>query len=502
MNDLRQAVEMLQSLAGSYHRFSPKKGEKSTYDSIFFAGLLDGSIRSDRDAVLLLFGSEDISSTYRSFKSRFCTKLEHELLTVEIDRKKDGDLVWALVECSRKSVLVRLYYSYGKDIAAISTVRETIALAEKYHLTQTQLEMLRLLQQDAQLRGDLKDFEFYTARRKEVLRMASAEMETEEEYLRIATIAARNSTPPPKDIEHSLLALQSIEVRYGDVEGYGFRMALFRLKNYVHSIMGNHEAAVDCCNETEYFYRKYPQFASQIRMAEVFHRRMSELILMGKMSEAKYDATRLVSVLQEGTPNWYYSMTNYFELCMQLLDFQEAAEVLVKLEKYVQKKDADRSLKERVRIYKGYLWYCHHSGWATRQGSNLEKYEFIHQLPQFSKSDFIHSKDDKQGANFAVIVLDFLLHLHSDKLYDINEEAFAKYEQRYMKNLSVRSNIFAKILRIILKMDRPVDVLSEAIEPYLKQLSELPRMLDTAEILPFESVWEHILEKMKKLTVA
>lgn len=496
MESLHEAAELLQRLSGGFHRFCAEKGKKPSADTVFFIGLLNRTICTDRDGSKVLFGTDTCPSTYRSFKSRFCSKLSEALLAVPIDKQQEGEVAWALVECARKAVIVRLCFSFGKNIAALDAVREALAIAEKYHISDVQTEMLRHLQHDAQVRGDMKEFEVITAKRRAALHAAAAAMETEEEYLRIATAASRYSVIPPEVAARATEAMHTLEERYRTVENYGYRIALFRLKLYGYSIAGNHEAAVECCNEAEKYYKIYPQFASSVRLAEVYYRRMSEYILCGKIEDAKNDAGRISGVLREGTQNWGNFMINYFELCMQTLNFTEAASVLGRLERYAANKTTGRAIKERVKLYKGYLWYCHHSGWAEETGNRLTDYIPKQRLPVRSKADYTFSQEDKHGANFALVTLDFLMQLHSGDAYSFSEEACAKYEQRYMKDTPTRAGIFMKLFRLLLHSDSTVSEISAVAVPLLDELASLPRSLDAGEILPFEQLWKHIVGRI------
>ncbi|MBK9246567.1 MAG: hypothetical protein IPM69_00265 [Ignavibacteria bacterium] len=495
MNELRQTAELLQRLTTGKHRFSTKKGEKPTGDALFFSGLLDGSIRTDRDAARLLFGSEENTVAYRSAKSRLYKRLEKELLTVKIDRKKDGEYQWALVECMRMSLIIKMLSSYGKSIAALAYCNYTLTIATEYQLTNIQYEMLRLLQLDAEARGNRKDFESLTTRRKEVARRAAAEVEIEEEYLRIMTITARNSAPDNTDINRAFQALRSLEERFAKEESYSYRAALFRLKVQVYSITGDHAASVESCNEFDRFYDKYPKFSTALRRGEVSHRRVAEYILMRKRDEAKAESKVLKALLPEGTPNWCYCMINYIELCLQMLEFAEAAEAVTQLEKYVKKRDTLLMFKEQVKLYKGYLWYAHQSGWAFKLGADLGQYPFVRRAPSVTKADFTFSQKDKQGANFAFIVLLFLKHLHADTLHKMSENSLKKYEQRYRKDKPTRAFTFSKILQAVLSKQASVEQIIAVCTPLLSKLSELPRTLDSAEILQFEPLWEHIIQR-------
>lgn len=493
MNELHQTAELLQRLTVGKHRFSSKKGKKPSGDALFFAGLLDGSIRTDRDAARLLFGSEENTVAYRSAKSRFCARLEKELLTVKIERTKDGKYQWAVVECARMSLLIKTLSSFGKNIAALAYCNYTLTIATKYQLTTIQSEMLRLLQLDAKARGDRKDFESLTARRREVARRAAAEAEVEEEYLRIMTITARNSAPDSTDIERALKAMHSLEERFVSVESYSFRAALFRLKVQVYSITSDHDASIKSCNEFDRFYDKYPQFSTVMRRAEVSHQRVADYILTRKFVEAKAEAVTLKAVLPVGTPNWCYCMVNYIELCLHSQEFTEAAEAVLQLDRYVAKRDTLRMFKEQVKLYKGFLWYVYQSGWAKKQGAELVQYPFVLRAPSVTKADFSFSQKDKQGANFAFIVLLFLKHLHAGTLHKMSEEALAKYEQRYRKEKPTRAFIFSKLLRSLLRIGASIEKIISSAQPLLIKLDQLPRTLDSAEIYPFEFLWEHIV---------
>ncbi len=332
-----------------------------------------------------------------------------------------------------------------------------------------------------------------TERRRKVLRRASAEAEVEEEYLRIATISARNSAPDSKDCDRALRALRSLEERYAREEGYDYQATLFRLKVYIYSTSGDHAASIESCNEFDRFYDNYPQFSTAIRRGEISYRRVAEYILIGKRAEAKAESVTLIALLPEGTQNWCYSMINYIELCMQSEDFDEAANAVYKFEKHATKRDTLQMFKEQVKLYKGYLWYAHQSGWAKKQGANLEKYPFVRRAPSVTKADFTFSQKDKQGANFAFIVLLFLKHLHADTLHKMSENSLKKYEQRYRKDKTTRAFIFNKLLRAILNKQASVEQIHAVCNPLLSKFGDLPRTLDSAEIYPFEFLWEHIV---------
>ncbi|HSI91270.1 MAG TPA: hypothetical protein VK927_09145 [Adhaeribacter sp.] len=192
--------------------------------------------------------------------------------------------------------------------------------------------------------------------------------------------------------------------------------------------------------------------------------------------------------------NWFAFMENYFLLAMHARRYEIATNIIkeINLNPFFPK--ITKIARERWELYRSYLYFINPSQDLLRQ---FNYQAFMAATPEYSK--------DKQGFNVAILILQFLHFLKAKEveplLYRI--ENLKKYSGRHFKdNFSIRSQLFFKLLMLAVREDLKPDACRRKGRALADKLAATPAPGDAyaeIEIIPYEQLWEQILEMLRKL---
>ena len=206
-----------------------------------------------------------------------------------------------------------------------------------------------------------------------------------------------------------------------------------------------------------------------------------------------------------GTLNWFHVRYYLFLSLILQHKYQEAYEI------FVEGITATRHFKKLMPIFReqwlikeAYIHFLIRLGKIDPDKSTAEKKprkfrlsRFLNDLPTFSK--------DKRGRNISILIIQ-LLFLIQDKKYDeITERlnALNLYCHRYLKkDQTLRSNAFIKMLMILPDAEyHPIRV-ERYVKRYHEKLVSTPMEISEQsteiEVIPYEHLWELVMEVLEK----
>ena len=144
-------------------------------------------------------------------------------------------------------------------------------------------------------------------------------------------------------------------------------------------------------------------------------------------------------------------------------------------------------------FYKSYFYFFD----ADKNNTSTFQYqEFISSVP-------VHSKD-KLGHNISILILQFLYllkHKEFEQLYS-KEDTLRKYAHTYLKtDHSKRSFYFFKLMLVVIRVDFDPEKSIRKGKPWFDKLKITPEPGDAyaeVEIIPYEKLWELLIEIMKE----
>jgi hypothetical protein len=203
----------------------------------------------------------------------------------------------------------------------------------------------------------------------------------------------------------------------------------------------------------------------------------------------------------KGSNNWFVYMEYYFLLTMHTQHFVEAEGIYKEISTHPRFESQPAHRLEKWRIFELYLKYALLSIPATAAFEEVHRPQlriktFLRSVPTYTK--------DKQGFNVAVLVLQILYLLESEEFDGIisRMEALKTYKTRYLRGGSQRqSSLFFKMLLVMESSSFSFKLTKDKAQKYYELLlatkSDSSDISEGLQILPFEWLWEQILEKLR-----
>ncbi len=268
---------------------------------------------------------------------------------------------------------------------------------------------------------------------------------------------------------------------------------------FFYLLTSQYEQLYKLADETLNYYQKYyPNI--QLRVFMSFLRRGVSLIYLKSYDRAKSDFQQLSSFnATPGTLHWNSWQSNAFILEMLTKNYQQAAEILLRVSVEPSIIRLDDIWLQQWRIRSAYIHFLVKIEFIdlARSGRkrvpNFRLGKFLNEVPHYSK--------DKRGLNISILVAQFIILLANKKYGQLidRSEALSKYSYRHLKNnQNLRSNCFIRMLLALVKADfNPIRATRYA-QKYIDKLGSTQMNLNEystdIEIIPYEDLWQIILD--------
>ncbi|NDK55993.1 hypothetical protein [Pontibacter fetidus] len=477
---------------------SSSKGYLSNYllkgkslESNFIGGIIHNEFNSDGEAALKLYGTDQSDVRYKMLKYRVKKKLYNSLLTIEIN---NNDLAFQKeVECTRLLNIARILLRQAEHQLAIGLCSKVISIAKEYEfnehlLSAYEIEIAALTNQTS--------LKVFTEKRKQYLeKLIVVNLEKEANGLhQLAKAHLRGTVKVRKTLVKELPAiinrLKQIVTEANTFETF---LSLYVTSILYYELIGNFSEIIKITEDAVNNLNKGKTNAAR------FDIKYNAYILIYAHLRTKEYAKGLVfandfyNLFKPTTRNWFAYMENYFLLAVHAKQYELASVLLHRVRSNTSYGIIKNNAKERWQLFTAYLFFIAPSS-PVLEGFNYQK--FITSVTEYSK--------DKQGFNVAILILQFMYYLKKGDteglLYKI--ESLKKYILTHLKDtFSLRSKLFLKLLMLTVTEDYDAQSCRVKGAKYYQKLIETPTPGDAyaeIEIVPYEHLWELILETMPK----
>lgn len=355
----------------------------------------------------------------------------------------------------------------------------------------------------ASLEGDMKGFEAYESHCLDALQKMKTEKSLFLKYQRVITYFATHS-----EITHSIQVLleEAIEEALTAYNSEGTAFTLLystRLSSIKQELNSAFEEVLALWKNFDEATQNFQCSISAQVMAESHIKKMAACLNLRDYSEGEQFAARAFRDIDEQSWNWFYFNFYYVFLLFHTQRFEQSRETLQKTFNNPQYPQIPDNLKELFLLLNGFMEFVIESKWdqefSARFSQNQETFrihKLINQLPTQSK--------DKHGVNAVLTILQFLFHFNRKEyqaLYSL-ENSLNLYRKRYLQDKpNPRMAIFFDLLIQAIREDFRADALIEATSArhgdLLNTQFRYEGGYEDLEILPFEELWEWVLNKIK-----
>lgn len=451
--------------------------------------ILHNKYEKDEDAIKDIYGSLEGTERYRMLKSRLHKKLYNHFFflrsSVRVDKKMEKEC-YDLVYRGR-ALLHVTEFDWAEDF-----FKKALTIATKCEFTDISLECYQNLNYIHAQQTKHKHFH-YTLKALEKLRALKA---LEDEAYKLyytaklemtRTVASRKAyLPKLPEVIHRLMYL------WQETDSFNIFQNYYYLNIWYLKLIGDFDASITILKDCEKLLED-----GQINALRFDHRankysHISTLLKARRYDEGLELAEKYKVAFHPYSRNWFAYMQHYFLLAVHAGDLELAHALMKEVDSNPYYKRLKTRAKENWKLYKAYLFFVYPKAGYMHP---FDFGSFLQQMPEHSK--------DKLGYNVSIIILQFLHGLkHQD--YDqlsSKEGPLRKYLNSYLKDSnSERSRLFFRLLIVSIRAGFNYKKSEKKGLNWLEKLKNTPmpgEAFAQIEIIPYEKLWELILELLK-----
>jgi hypothetical protein len=470
--------------------------------SKLYTGLKNGSITTDQKAAEVVYGKPIIDTKYTSLKNRLKKRLLNSLFFLNIKPPTFSEYATAVYQSNKNLFLAKTLVSLGGRNTAIKLAESALAHAQRFNLTSNTIEFLIILRGYSSFLGNEKGYNDYSAMLRQALGTYEAECIALEYNDRINIKFARSSAEQPEMkgiIEEYSKELFSLREKYNSKN---LSYYYFRIQTLSYQILRDYNAAVKTCNEAEEYLLERFYLSNNTQLGEFLLQKLSCYLNLRKYEDGKNTVERLETLYPTVNPNWFIIMELYFYLSMHTEHFQEAESVYRSVIENPRFGFQPEHKKEHWKLFELYLQFAlslksDTKNHASSSLASLDLNKFLKNVPLYTK--------DKKGFNVAILILHILVLLENNEFGEIigRMDALRTYRTRYLRsNSNKQSALFFRMLQIMETNSFSYELTKQKSQKYFDRMkstsAEFSEIQDGLQVLPFDWLWNKILEMLKQ----
>lgn len=445
---------------------------------------------SKSEAALQFLGTSEKGRYFNNLKN----KLKKEILGYIITNPSswvDNEYKALLDDCYKNFASYRLLLAKGSRQTAIEIADRLLPKleqAEIYSLAHATAIDLQFHYSCVEISPSL--FSKYAKKVKEQLALVQAMSLVKSEHCKMALICNSRNSYTQKTVDE-LICISALVKPYLSYQSAQLNRFIYNTIIARYAVEYDYENMLTYCNKALKSYENKKGNYRSLRFA-FLQKKIVAQIALGQLSEAKEIARKASKLVSVGIFNWHLALIRRVLVCLHAKDYQEAYEIYKEHTKY---KCNYKILKEYWTILKGYLFFLIGNG-------NIEPYEderfslgkFINETPIYAK--------DKAGNNINILIIQILIHIQREQFGKIIDriESLNAYARAYTRDPeSVRAYFF---ISMIVKMEKSrfhrvaTERNTKRLFGKLKNNPMRPKLNLAMEIMPYEILWEFILEML------
>jgi hypothetical protein len=469
----------------------------------FLLGLHDGKYKNDDEAASDLYGSNHSDQRYRTLKSRTSERLIHALLFLQVKQPEHSEYLSYYYKCTRNLIAAQTLMRFASRKAGVSVAERALTVAKKYQFSDLCLALVALLRESAGIFAERKLFMAYNDELKYYLRLLEAEYKSDE-YLDLLSMEFRHTRRTKahlKELSESYVTeINELVVEY---PSHNLRLNYYRLSLIYHEIRESFESIISTCETAISYLHANQHLIQKARLGEFGLTKMLNCIIIRRFADASSMSDEVIASFIEGGNNWYYAIDLSIISAIQSGDYGRAWSYYEKAVNHRSFPLQSQIVHELWNVYLAYLVLCEELGLVelpqTKKKAVFRLSSFLNSVPEFSK--------DKKVANLLIIVaqVSYLVIQGNFDQAEKRIDYLRVYMSRYLREREYnRTRAFLRMLNTFSRCSfEPKRIRSEN-EKYftlLRETSNDPMPGDTNEIIPYEVLYEQLLQALERQLV-
>ena len=462
----------------------------------FYELLVHGTFEDDDAAAQHFYGKNKSYSSYQKLRGTLKARLINALFLIDLKQASYGNRQRAYYESYREWAATKILFGKQARTAAISQCRKLVKIARQYEFTELLVDVLHTLRlYFGTIEGDQKKYQQYNAEFKAVQKQWHLETEVEELYIDLS-IDFVNTKATRHDVQQKARQyFAQVKPIMAEHDSYQIHLCGRLIEVSQFTSVNDYASTIDVCERAIAFFSA-KNYEANIPLQIFHYQKLICHLQLQQIEEAFAEAKASEAFLEEGTFNWFKLQEVRLQLYLFTKKYAAAAELVARILEHDSFANLPENIGETWKITEAYLFFIQQVGHLPAETiDGFRTARFINEIEVFSK--------DKRGMNVHLIILEILLNTVDGKHGRIIDrtEALNKYRTRYLREEGLeRSNLFVKMLLQIPKSAFDLEEVKDKTGEDYQSLQALPIELANQaheiEIVPYEYLWEMILETL------
>lgn len=466
-----------------------------------YKGIVEGEYETDEDAVRDLYPSNQVNGSYKKLKYRLQNRLVNSVFFIDVNKPNYNDTQRAFYISQKSLAAIEILLGRGARKVAIEMAEKTLRQTLKFEFTEISINLLKKLSRHYGLHDkNKKKFEQYTQLSQIYLEIFYAETIAEQLHTKLGIHIDNQKTISKEVIVLAQNYSKQLETYLDNVDSNKFLIIAYLIFSIRYEIVHDYRNVLEVCNEALKKFEKKPN-TRPISIFLFTSKKINCLIQIKEYNKAEQEILSALKLVPEGTINWFNTNEKYIRMNFHLKNYKKAFEIYTKITTNF---GFQLTYKNTIEIWKIYEAYCNFfienkkidlSKSNYKQEKKFRINKFLNEVPTYSA--------DKRGYNIPILIIQVLFLLQQKKYNRIIDkvEALNVYCYRHLKkDDTFRSNCFIKMLLLLPKCDFhrvAVERKSKVLRAKLASVPlEIARQSAEIEIVPYEDLWEIVLEML------
>ena len=467
----------------------------------FYEALMAGKFKNDRDAASYLYGCSPTDDKYRQLKSRFRKRLLNTLFFLDINLPSTSNYDRAYYSSNKDWTLVKILLSKNADFTAAALAKQILTTALKFKFADVIVNCSRILRRYAAETGEDKKYEVYDQYSKQFQNVLDAEIRSEELYQRVIM----NYNKPASKNKNLREKIDTFcDALVGLSEMYDSPIIIYNMYlvwAYRYEMLHDYSSMLEVCNKAESYIEKNPLYYQDDKLATFQLKKMSAYLHLRDYKNGKINAEKCLKSFPEGSETWFTFMEYYLLLALHTDNFINALAIYNKATGLSKFKKITGYRREKWKIYDIYLNYIIESQGAKNPVLQTQRRKTF-RLSRFLNDPILYPKDQRIFT-FHLVVAQILFLIEKKGYNAISEriDRLKSYANRQLKKEEYHRTIqFIRLLQQLNKAEFQIENLSNTSKYYDKLIEQsffYRGLIYELEIIPYEKLWNLILERLK-----
>jgi hypothetical protein len=493
MNNSKQLRELI-LIISEFGSKSPK--------SLFYSlkkktqlGLLAKKFNSATDdnerrwAINIVGADDEHDHRYIRLRSKLKRRLMTELFS--LDLRVGSELRKATYQSAKDLFTIRILIMLGARKTAIWLIPRALKRAQKYELTQDQIELLLFSRQDAALNGDRAKFERISKELTTIVSIRNTELKLQSlsDEIDLELVARAQPTEIVKNL--SIASAKEAQFCYNLFPTFNIGLHYLLMASQASEISEKTARTFHLCDKAEELFERFPHLSTPLYRGEFTLKRLTTAISIRNFEAARNAIQRCENIWPEGRNNWFIWKESEFLFLLHTNCFPQAYALHQKILHHRRFFAQPEQVKEKWALFKQY------STLALEHETPSIKYSFNRIL-----KDVPIYRRDKGGYNAALVILQHLILLSKGDFVNMlkKSDSIMQYNYRYLRERHhTQLYAFFKTILILEKTNFNIQETKIQAEKFIEQFSKYGLdKINEAQTLPFDLMWSWIIGWVEK----